>query len=427
MTALSRVSKGDLAFYCEPSGSGAAACIVDVSEQRTNLTNNTTYVSEANSARTAIAAPRTVCVVVNMTTTSSGILVHHGSAAAVFGYAMDKSGTNLRVSENATVRVTVAIPGLAATARKFLVHWATRADGTSILSEVAIYNFTTATWAWGSATHVNFNPTATHQFTIGATTTGTTAYSLGMTAFWNVAVGRRFHSTTESSIDYVAVPVPPVMSGRRRKPCLTGASSELAIASDGAFTGPNLLWGLAATRDADSRLITPLVNIVIANPYSEVVTPTTRYHRLAPGSTVFRWSTRWLWHAWPGPKVNAARCRIHVAVTGFAGVCPVKFRVYSVANLPVGQPNPEPLLYYSTSAYTINASTGAAGVWIDLGQVRLARDDHGMTCLALALNFNDGLGDAYATNVKIRAVTIEPFSADLSGGGDGDVDDKKGA
>lgn len=424
MTALSRISKRDLAFLCTPIGLGAALAVVDVSEQRTNITNNTTYVSEANSARTAIDAPRTVCVVVDMTTTSSGLLVHHGSAAAVFGYAMDKSGTNVRVSENAVVRVTVALPGLAAGARKFLIHWGQRYDGTSVLSEVAVYNFTTGAWAWGSATHTAFATTSTHQFTIGATTTGTSAYSLGMTAFYYVAVGRRYHSTTESNIDYVTTPSPPAMPGRRRTARQTGTSSDLAIATQEHPV--TFLRALASTRDADSRLITPLVNILVANPYSEVLTPTARYHRLAPASTVFRFSSRWLWHAWPGPKVNAARCRIHVAVTGTGGVCPIKFRMYSLANLPMGEAKPPPLLYYSTTTKTINASTGAAGQWLDLGQVRLARDDHGMTSLCLALNFNDGLGDAFSTNVKIRAVTVEPLSADLSGGGDGDIDDKKG-
>ena len=428
MTALSLVSKGDLAFLCEPAGGGAASVIVDVSEQRTNLTNNTTYASEASSSRTAINTPRTVCVVVNMTTTSSGVLVHHGSSAAVYGYQIDKSGTNVLVRENATIRVTLALPGLAAGARKMLVHWAQRVDGSNVVSEVAAYNFTTGAWAFASATHSSFSTTTTHTFTIGAVTGGGSAYSLGMSAFHAVSVGRRFHSTTESSIDFVAVPTPPAMPGRRRVANLTGPSSELP-AEDGYFAGPSYLWALAATRDADSRLITPLVNLMIANPYSEVVTPTARYHRNAPGSTVFRLSTRWLWHAWPGPKVNAARCRIHVAVTGFAGVCPVKIRMYSIANLPVGQPKPPPLLAYSTTTQTINASTGAAGVWLDLGQVRLARDKAGMTALALALNFNDNGGDAYATTVKIRAVTVEPLSADLSGGGFGDVDgdDKKGA
>ena len=57
MTALSLVSKGDLAFLCEPAGGGSASVAVDVSEQRTSITDNTTYCSEANSARTAIAAP----------------------------------------------------------------------------------------------------------------------------------------------------------------------------------------------------------------------------------------------------------------------------------------------------------------------------------------------------------------------------------
>lgn len=425
MTALSRVSKADIALLCEPAGGGAASVIVDVSEQRTNLTNNTTYCSEANSARTAIDTPRTVCVVVNMTTASSGILVHHGSSAAVYGYQMDKTGSDLLVRENATTRVTLALPGLAASARKMLVHWAQRIDGSNVVSEVAAYNFTTGAWAFLSATHASFATTTTHTFTIGATTTGTSAYSLGMTAFYTVAVGRRFHSTTESSIDHVTVPTPPSMPGRRRVANLTGPSSEMP-AEDGYFCGPSYLWALAATRDADSRLITPLVNLMVANPYSEVSTPIGRYYRNAPGSTVFRLSTRWLWHAWPGSKVNAARCRIHVAVTGFAGVCPIHFRVYSMANLPMGQQKPPPLLYYATTTVTINASTGAAGAWLDLGQVRLARDKGGMTALALALNWNDGAGDAYTTTVKVRAVTIEPLSADLTGGGYGDADDKKG-
>jgi len=103
--------------------------IVDVSEQRTNLTNNTTYVSEANSARTAIDTPRTVCVVADMTTASARFLVHHGASAAVYGYAIDKLGTAIRVSENATLCVSVQVPGLAAAARKVLVHWGQRSDG----------------------------------------------------------------------------------------------------------------------------------------------------------------------------------------------------------------------------------------------------------------------------------------------------------
>lgn len=425
-TTLPVQSKADSAFLCLPAGAGAAAVIVDVSEQRTNLTNNTTYCSEANSARTAINTPRTVVVVVDMTTTSSGLLVHHGSAAAVYGYAVDKSAGNIRVSENAVVRVTVAIPGLAASARKVLVHWGQRVEGASVLSEVAICNLVTGAWAFGTAIHASFATTPTHTLTIGATTTGTSAYSLGMGAFHAVLIGRRFHSTTESNIDFGVPPTPPAMTARRRTPLPTGPSAELAITGDGNFAGPQYLMALASTRESDSRLITPLVNLVIANPYSEVVTPTARYHRLAPGSTTFRLCTRWLWHGWPGPKVNAARCRVHVAVTGTGGVCPIYFRVYSMANLPMGKPAP-PLVYYSTTTVSIVASTGAAGSWLDLGIVRLARDDDGLTELALALDFNHGGADAFTTNVKVRAVTIEPLSADLSGGGMGDVDEKKGS
>lgn len=425
MTALSLKSKGDLAFLCEPAGAGAAAVATDVSEQRTNLTNNTTYCTETNSARTAIDTPRTVCVVVDMTTTSARWLVHHGLSAATYGYGIDKLASNIRILENATTRLTVAIPGLSASARKVLVHWGQRVEGSSVLSEVAIYNFVTGEWSFGSAVHAAFATTATHTLTIGGLPSGSNLYTLGMTAFHSVAIGRRFHSTTESSIDYVAVPTPPSMPGRRRVAMLTGPSSELP-AEDDYFCGPSYLWALAATRDADSRLITPLVNLLVADPYTEVEAYTAKYHRWAPGSAVWRWSTRWLWHAPLSPKTNAARVRIHVAVTGSGSVAPIHFRMYSIKDLYIGQKKPPPLVVYSTPTVTVSNDTGAAGFWLDLGQVRLARDFFDMTALALAINWNDNLGDAYSTEVLIRAVTVEPLSADLSGGGWGDVDDKQG-
>ncbi|HEY0132434.1 MAG TPA: hypothetical protein VGB85_00105 [Nannocystis sp.] len=423
---LSPISKGDLAFLCLPAGAGAAAAVVDVSEQRTSITNNTSYVSETASARTAIAAPRTICVVVDMTSTSSGRLIQHGSGASAYGYAINKTGTSIACAENNLGRITVTVPGLTAVARKVLVHWAQRVEGASVVSECAVYNFFTLEWNFGSAVHAAYAPLATDKLTIGASSTGSSAYSLSMTAFHAVSIGRRFHSTTETSLDFVSTPTPPTMLGRRRTPLPTGVAASLAIVGDGQFAGPQYLMALAATRESDSRLVTPLVNIVVANPTSEVLAPTARYKRAAPGAPTYRLSTRWLWCAVPGPKVNAARCRIHVAVTGTGGVCPIYFRLYSLANLPMGQVNPPQLVSYFSPTVSIAASTGAAGVVLDLGMVRLARDDAGLTALALALDFNHGGGDAFATNVKIRAVSIEPYSADLSGGGFGDVDDKEG-
>ncbi len=425
MTALSALSKADTVFLCEPAGAGAAALIIDASQERTNLTNSTTYVRETTSARTALGAPRNITVIVDMTTTSANRLIQHGSGAATYSYAINKSGSNLTCAENSGgILLTVAIPGLAVTARKVLVHWSQRVEGASVLSECAVYNFVSGQWAFGSLVHAATTPSATDTFTICAGSTGGNIYSLGVTAFHMVHVGRRFHSTTEASIDHVAVPTPPSMTGQRRSPLPTGTAAELGV-EDGAFTGPSFLWALGATREADSRLVGPLVNLNLAAPYSEVYTPVTRYNRAAPGAPTYRLSTRWLWHAWPGPKVNSARVRIHVAVTGGGGVCPIYFRCMSIADLPMGQPNPPPLSYYSTPTATIAASTGAAGVWLDLGTVRLARDASGMTALALALDFNHGGGDIYTTNVKIRTVTIEPYTADLSGGGNGDTDDKE--
>lgn len=426
MTALSPVSKGDLAFLCLPAGLGAASAIVDASEQRTNLVNNTTYVSEAASVRTALGSPRTVVVVVDMTSGDTGRLLQHGSSDVAVSYAVHKTSTTVSCAENNIVRVSVTVPGLAAGSRKVLVHWAQRADGTQVRSELAVYNFVTGEWAFATAVHAAFAPTPTDKLTIGAGSLGNSAYSLGMAAFYAVAIGRRFHSTTETVIDFIAVPVPPAMPEQRRTPLRTWPSAEVGFAAEGHLAGPQYLHAVGATRDADSRLVTPLVNLIITHPHSEVQAPTARYNLAAPGAVAYRLSTRWLWHAWPSPMVNAARVRIHVAITGAGGVCPIYFRMFSIANLPMGQPNPPPLSYYATTEAVIASSTGTDGVWLDLGQVRLARDDGGMTALALALDFNHGVADAFGTSVKIRAVTVEPLFADFGSGGYGDVDEGKG-
>jgi hypothetical protein len=84
-TSIDRNSKPDTVFLCLPAGGGAAALATDASQNRTALTNNTTYVSEANSARTALSSPRELTIVVEIASGQSGVLVYHGNAGG-YGY-----------------------------------------------------------------------------------------------------------------------------------------------------------------------------------------------------------------------------------------------------------------------------------------------------------------------------------------------------
>lgn len=427
MTALSRLSKDSSIFLSEPAGAGAAALALDVGQERTNLTNNATYVSESPSARTAATCPREVAIVVNLTNTSSGVILEHGNIGG-YGYRIRVNAGAIEVAEVGALRVSVTLPGTAASPRKFLIHWSQRPIGASVISDVYLFNYTTLEWSFGTATHAASAVSATDTLVIGAAFGGASTFSGGVSAFYVVRIGRRHVSGTEASEDFVAETVPPTFTGRRRSPLPTGASN---IASEGQFAGPTFLHALAATREADSRTVTALVNVTPRNPYveSNAYAPV-RYFRPAFDSPVYHLSTRYLWHAYASPKTNHARVRLHLRAYNAGGggsIGRIYLRVYSVANLPVGGPGmPPPLVYYKTATLTIAAPTSADGAWQDLGIVRIAKEDSGLTYFCLGLSFNLDAGaslEEAATRLKINAVTIEPFFKDP---GDGDIDEKGG-
>lgn len=429
MTILSRLSKADTIFLAQPNGAGAAALAVDLGQERTNLTNNTIYVSESPSARTAITAPREVAIAVDLTNASSGVLLFHGNAGG-YGYRLRVSAGAIEVSESALLLVSVAIPDMAAGARACLVSWCQRVENLDVVSEVAVCNLVTGAWAFGTATHASNAVSATDTLVIGAGFGGSSAFSGGPTAFRKVRISRRFHSTTEQAEDFVSESTPPAMTGRRRTPMLTGPSDELLISNEGQFAGPSYLWALAATRQADTRTVTPLVNVVPKSPYVETSDyQPERYFRLAPDSSVYHMPVRYLFHAFAAPKTNHAWVRIQVRayhVFGGPSICPIYFRGYSLANLPVGQPGmPKPLVWHKTPTAAILSPTGTAGTWLDLGAVRLSKEANGLTYLALAFSFNLDAGGPLdgETAFKVNAITVEPFFKDLGAGGWGDVDE----
>ena len=89
------------------------------------------------------------------------------------------------------------------------------------------------------------------------------------------------------------------MTGRRRTPMLTGPADELMIPNEGQLAGPGFLWALAATQRADTRTVTPLVNVVPVAPYLETYDyAPVRYFKRAPDSTVYHLSLRYLFHAY---------------------------------------------------------------------------------------------------------------------------------
>lgn len=427
MTILSRLSKADTIYLSEPNGAGAAALATDIGQERTSLTNNTTYVSESPSARTAISATREVAIVVDLTNASSGVLLFHGNAGA-YGYRVRVNAGAIEVSESALLLVSVTIPDMAAGARACLVSWCQRVENLDVVSELAVCNLVTGAWAFGTTTHAANAVTSTDTLVIGAGFAGSSAFSGGVTAFQTVRISRRFHSTTEQSEDFVAESTPPAFTGRRRTPMLTGPSDELLLSAEGQLAGPTYLWALAATRQADTRTVTPLVNVVPRSPYLETSDyQPERYFRTAPDSPVYHMPIRYLFHGYVPRKVNHAWVRIHVSadhVFGGPSISRIYFRGYSLANLAVGQPGiPKPLAWHKTADAVISSPT--TGTWLELGALRLSKEASGLTYFVLAFSFglDSGATLEAETAFKVNAITVEPYFGDLGAGGWGDVDE----
>lgn len=421
-TSINRNSKPDTVLLALPEKAGAAALATDVSQYRVNLTNNTTYVSEANSARTAIDSPREIAVVVDVRSTDSGVILNHGNAG-IYGYRIViSSGGNVSLREAGNVRATATIPGLTGSARKCLIHWSQRPDGSDVRHELLVYNFITTKWAHGYGSATGTATSATDTLTIGASLAGASTWTGGVGSFYSVRIGRRHHAQAEAREDWISETTPPATTQTRRGAPLVPARGSLDIGADGSFAGPSHLWPGHAFEQADRRLVGPLLNLRVRDPdgLDNVYSPNS-WFRLAPGETVYHMPVNYLAYRPVPAKCNRARVRIYVsqAATGEPLSCPVQWRYYSIAGLPCIGEAPGPLTYYRTATVELEANHGAGeGEWLDLGALPLAVDDWGCTYLALAVSFD---GDSYTeladlTYARVRAVTIDPYFEPAGGG-----------
>lgn len=426
-TELHRCSKFDTALLLDAA---ADDIFVDQSERRTNLADNTTYVSEAASARAAIDAPRNLTVVFDMASDDHGILLQLGSAGT-YSYRISLADGDISVAEAGATRATLHVPGLAKVPITVLVHWSQRVEDGDVVSELAIYNYTANAWGVVSAKHGAETPDPAHTLTVAAGVGGASAFTKGIEGIAAVHIGRRFHSTTEASEDWVAASSPGAFDGQDRTPLLTGAAAELAIAAEGSLAGPSMLWAGVATRQATARTVGPFINARPALPAAEYVAsyPVHFYRPTPDGAAGWQWCIRYLWHGYLSPKVNVAQVRAHVrCYDTFGGgvISPVRFRGFSIADLPVGAPGPA-LTYYRGPIVSV-ASPSDDGVWLNLGVIRLARAVSGLSYFALAfvVDQEEDEGDVFSTTWQLNALIVDPYSKNLDDGGFGDVDEKAG-
>lgn len=415
-TAISTYAKPDTVLLLDPV---ATDPWIDLSQHRTDLVDNTTYVSEANSARVALECPREIAMVVSAAHGDAGILAQLGNAGG-YSWRIRIDGDVVEVAENAILRASVDLPSPSGTAVAYLIHWSLHEDGVgSVRHELAVYNFDSDEWAHAQASHGAGTMTATDTLTVGAGFGGASPFDGGLAAIGKVRIGRRFHAVTEAAEDFVGLTTAPTMTQVRRDAPLVLDRASLDISDDGAFAGPAYLWSGHAFEQSDRRLVSPLWNLRVHDPAqltadapAEAVMES--WYRLAPGSTTMRLLLPYLAYRPVPGKVNRAHVRLFVRQYIEIGdeTAEVRYRVFSIAGLPtVGGPA-VPLTYRRTAEGTCSTNHGATnpGEWVDLGALTLQADDWGMTWLAVGVEFDTESELVGGTRAFIHAVTVEPYA-----------------
>lgn len=422
-TPVSALAKPDTVLLLDQT---AGDLFVDGSQHRTNLTDHTTYLSEANSARSAIGAPREISIVVTASSENVGVLAQLGNAGG-YSWQVKLDAGVVEVAEGGILRASVDLPAQSKSAADYLISWCTFPDGYGgIRHELAAYSYDGDEWAHAQATHWSGSTDSSDTLTIGAAYGGGSAFDGGLSAIGKVRIGRRFHSGCEAAEDFVAETTPPAVTMVRRGAPLSPDRWTLDIAQEGAFVGPAYLWAGHAFEQSDRRLVSPLLNLRIHDPIqishdTRSSAETESWWRLAPGSSTAYLALPLLWYRPVPGKVNRARVRLFVrqsVVEVGDDTAEVRYRLYSMAGLPVvGEPLPA-LSYRRTAAATCSVNHGGtgAGQWLDLGDLALEVDGWGCTWLAVSIEFDEESPLVGDTRAHVCAVTVEPFAV-ASGGG----------
>lgn len=212
-TAISSYAKPDTVLLLDML---ATDPWIDLSQHRTDLADNTTYVSESSSARTALGAPREIAIVVTVESGQEGILAQLGDAGG-YSWRVRISADMVEVAENSILRASVELPSASKSAQAYLIHWSIHEDGVGgVRHELAVCNLDTEEWDHAQATTGAGTMDATDTLTIGAGYSGASPFDGGLAAIGKVRIGRRHHSGCEAAEDWLGLTTPPAMTQVRR-------------------------------------------------------------------------------------------------------------------------------------------------------------------------------------------------------------------
>jgi len=416
VTAIDRNSKADTRFLSDyPNGPSVAAAATDIGQWRTNLTNNTTYLTEAASSRAALTL-RTLEVGITASDSAVGTVLYHGATDnSAYTYKIRFNGGAIEFAENTILLATINFT--AAAAEDLWIRWATRADEDStgdVVHEFDVWNDTTGAWVGSAIVKQGEGTTnAAHQLNVGGYGAGVDIFDEGIENVNAVRISTRYHSRLEFVADWITTPTPEAQTTATRCGPLPIAG---AVGSADEWAGPALLGAHLSTARSDMRLFSPLVNERYPAETKDAITSAfSSFWRQPPAGSGYKMGL-WFLRRCPLP-VGASHARVRVFcrkwVTAGA-VQALTVRCYSLARLPVPavvlEPQPPSAYYYAagTLGAGVDHTSAGPGEWLDLGLLRLAPALAGThTYLVLAVSFAAGANQA-AQRLLFEAWTADP-------------------
>lgn len=333
---------------------------------------------------------------------------------------------------------TLTLPGISGSDQRFTLQWSaepnelTTGASNALRSELCAWNETTP----------NFDK-AVFAHAARDSETGAAVFWAGSTAGANpftgtphaCRFGSRFHSATETAIDFVDTRSEPATdvdtsSEHEGLPC----STSTGIHGRDSFHGPAAVWAVDKTRRLVRRLLTPLYNRRFRNTPTWtdalLTSGTNPKIRGAPGATDYRMHLGWLQVAPVPDTCSHLWVRVHVyanATSGAAVPCGIRF--YTMNKPPGGvaaevadEAPAETFVPYYVDELVTRDDGAAVGEWAIEALVPISRGTAGIRkgktylCIALAVDPESGSANDANAQLIVKACHAVPNFVATQGG-----------
>lgn len=405
----------DTLYYGVDAGAGISDLATDQSQYLDNQTAAATWHYEAAPAtRFNLSNEWTFEFEFEADNADTGRFFQYDCVTAASDLSMRIRATGLIdvIINNTAVSTTITLPGVSASYQRFLLAWAALPNPDTTGASDALLHFLSAwnldTGEFDSVTFTTVvRPTQTGAMVVWAQATGGTSPFTGTPHA--VRISGAFHTPTETWEEMSGQLPDPDLLGEERHGVSVPPSST-TVGDDGHFAGPAALLGAAAAKGNDLRLAGPLVNICYGS--RPLLEGDLGGQNLAwlyedPDDTDMQLYLEYTHWCPVPPACNHAHVRVFVQAVGATDLDVACYSMSQPGAFYRPDTSPLQLEKYRVTTTLVAPSHGAggtAGEWVDLGRLRLARDNDDCTYIILGFRGSSG-----GTTWRVKALTVDPI------------------